>query len=139
VFALIQAGPMQGKSVGFVALKRHAPSYEEIGQDQTPKNASQIIDEWLLVEYAVTWMPTNPEALVEAVSKGNFELPETFLESFGIKAAMPDQPARGTKAVPSILRFTALEEIGRALEARLAAIDLITLTRDILSHRRGAV
>jgi len=69
VLTLIQAGMMQGKSVGFIRLKSHSPSSHEIAADPGMAKVSRVIDEWLLIEYAVTFLPMNQAALVEAVSK----------------------------------------------------------------------
>jgi hypothetical protein len=69
ILQLIQAGMLQGKSVGFVRLKSHAPSSHEIAANPEMAQVSRIIDEWLLIEYACTFLPMNQSALVEAVSK----------------------------------------------------------------------
>ena len=60
---------MQGKQVGFIRLKSHSASSHEIAADPATAKVSRVIDEWLLIEYAVTFLPMNQAALVEAVSK----------------------------------------------------------------------
>ena len=52
ILQLIQAGMMQGKSVGFLRLKSHSPSSHEIAADPARTQVSRVIDEWLLIEYA---------------------------------------------------------------------------------------
>jgi hypothetical protein len=69
ILQLIQAGMMQGKSVGFLRLKSHSPSSHEIAADPAMAQVSRVIDEWLLIEYACTFLSMNQAALVEAVSK----------------------------------------------------------------------
>ena len=67
---------MQAKSIGFLPLKYHVPSPQENAQAPVLKEVSRVIDEWLLLEYACTWLPVNPEALVEAISKAQVDVPE---------------------------------------------------------------
>jgi hypothetical protein len=136
-FALAQAGLMAGKSIGFLPLKWHSPDYGEIGQNPALKDVARVIDEWLLLEYACTWLPTNQEALVEAVSKGKIELLEGFLEALGIKGPAPSTPTN--QGPDQLVRFTAMDEIARVLEKRLAMIDLPALTSAVLANRRGKV
>src|SRR5215831_16095547 len=88
VLALIQAGMMQGKSVGFIRLKSHTPSSHEIAADPDMAKVSRVIDEWLLIEYAVTFLPMNQAALVEAVSKSGVA-PER-LQTLGITLPQPE-------------------------------------------------
>src|SRR5262249_44316969 len=57
VFALVKAGLLQGKSIGFIRLKSHAPSSHEIAADPDLAQVTRIIDEWLLIEYACTFLP----------------------------------------------------------------------------------
>jgi hypothetical protein len=111
-FALIKAGLLQGKSIGFVRLKAHAPSSHEIAAKPELAQVSRIIDEWLLLEYACTFLPTNQEALVESVSKSRIAVPADWLELAGVEIdPLPVVP------------FTALSEIESAIQRRLAGID----------------
>ncbi|HYV38346.1 MAG TPA: hypothetical protein VE988_21870 [Gemmataceae bacterium] len=103
-FALVQAGLMTGKSIGFLTLKTHMPSDHEIAQRPFLKDVRRIVDEWLLLEYSCTWLPVNQDAVVEAVSKGAARI-----------LGLPERAA--------VVPFTPLEEIARALERRLKAID----------------
>jgi hypothetical protein len=117
VLQLIQAGMLQGKSVGFVRLKSHAPSSHEITANPAMAEVSRVIDEWLLIEYAVTFLPMNQSALVEAVSKSAVK-PE-ILQALGIE---PPPPACGL-ATESVVPFTPEAELHRAIERRIAAFD----------------
>jgi hypothetical protein len=131
VFALIQAGLLQGKSIGFLRLKSHAPSSHEIAARPELAQVSRIIDEWLLLEYACTFLPCNQEALVEAVSKGQVELPsplrETIVQMCGL-APEALQP-RAALALPPVVSFTPEEEIHKAITRRIVAIDFEALAR----------
>ena len=121
VLTLIQAGMLQGKSVGFIRLKSHAPSSHEIAADPTMAQVCRIIDEWLLIEYACTFLPMNQAALVEAVSKSGVR-PEALAQlGVALPAAVVPSPASPAPNVP----FTPESEIHRAIERRIAAFDFV--------------
>jgi hypothetical protein len=122
VLALIQAGMMQGKSVGFLRLKSHAPSSHEIAADPAMAKVSRVIDEWLLIEYAVTFLPMNQAALVEAVSKSGI-VPE-HLQTLGIELPQPEA-APASPIVP----FTPESELYQAIQRRIAAFDFEALAK----------
>jgi hypothetical protein len=140
-FALVQAGLMQGKSIGFLPLKYHVPSSQEVAQAPVLKDVTRVIDEWLLLEYACTWLPVNPEALVEGISKAQLDLPEELRKALGIaelQHPMPAPPAAPPGA-PPVVKFTALEEIERALTARVESLPLDQLVQDYFDRKRGRV
>jgi hypothetical protein len=115
-FALIKAGLLQGKSVGFVALKSHAPSSHEVAARPGLADVRRIIDEWLLLEYACVFLPANQSALVEAVSKGSPDAPAALLRLLG-----SDLPA------PPVIPFTPFEEVEKELRRRLGMLDVTAL------------
>jgi hypothetical protein len=122
VLTLIQAGMLQGKSVGFIRLKSHTPSSHEIAADPTMAQVSRIIDEWLLIEYACTFLPMNQAALVEAVSKSGVR-PEA-LAQLGVALPATVVPP----AAPNVV-FTPESEIQRAIERRIAAFDFVAVAQ----------
>jgi hypothetical protein len=124
---LIQAGMMQGKSVGFIRLKSHAPSSHEIAADPAMAKVSRVIDEWLLIEYAVTFLPMNQAALVEAVSKSGLA-PER-LQTLGIEVPQPE----AAPATP-MLPFTPESELYRAINRRIAAFDFEALAKRAITE-----
>jgi hypothetical protein len=129
VFALVQAGLLQGKSIGFLRLKSHAPSSHEIAARPELAPVQRIIDEWLLLEYACTFLPCNQEALVEAVSKGRVALPPLLREAIGPMCGLaPEALQARTEAAPTIV-FTPEEEIHKTIARRIAAIDFEALAR----------
>jgi hypothetical protein len=133
VFALIQANLLNAKSIGFLPLKVHYPDAAEAGQRGWPSD-TLVIDEWLLLEYAVCPFGTNPEATVEAVSKAG-PLPAGFLEALGIKSL----PAMAPAAPGPPVRFTALTEIEAALAQRLGGLDLTALAMNVVARARGRI
>jgi hypothetical protein len=58
-----------GKSIGFFPLKVRPPTAEEIANHSQRKKVRHVIEEWLLVEYACCYLPVQPNAVVERVSK----------------------------------------------------------------------
>jgi hypothetical protein len=59
-FALVLAGPMNGKSVGYLAVKSHAPTAEEIKRRPELAQVRRIVEEWVLLEYGCGWPPVSP-------------------------------------------------------------------------------
>jgi hypothetical protein len=118
VFALVQAGLLPGKSIGFLPLEVHVPDEKEVARRGWPDGVRLVIDRWLLLEYACVSLPANQHALVEAVSKGQLRL-------------------RGG------LAFTSLDEVERALRRRLAGVNLPAVVsravRDAFDHVIGRI
>jgi hypothetical protein len=119
VFTLIKAGLLQGKSIGFVALKKHAPSSHEIAARPELAEVRCIIDEWMLLEYACVFLPANQSALVEAVSKGSVELPASLIADLRLQIADLSTLPRQPEVVPMM----PLAEIEKAIERRLRSLD----------------
>jgi hypothetical protein len=116
-FALVKAGLLQGKSIGFIALKSHAPSSDEIAARPGLADVRRVIDEWLLLEYACVFLPANQAALVEAVSKGAVAVPDAVLPALGFDQSLP----------PAVIPFTPVEEIAKELRRRLERLDVTAL------------
>lgn len=127
-FGLVQSGLMIGKSIGFVALDAGPPTAEEA--KQYGPTLHRVIRKWLLLEYACTWMPVNPAAVTEQVSKS--------METLGL--TVPDTPP---PVLPGHIPFTPLQEVGKALERRFAALDLAGIAaraaEDGIARYRGRV
>jgi phage head maturation protease len=67
VFSMIQADVLRGKSIGFLPLEIRDPEQEELALNPS---LQMVISRSLLLEYSVVSVPSNPLAVVEAVSKG---------------------------------------------------------------------
>jgi hypothetical protein len=121
-FSLVKAGLMNGKSIGFLPLKKHTPTSHEIAaKPDLYANVRCIIDEWLLLEYACCFLPTNQDAIVEAVSKSNIKLPKDWIPPELIIHA------ETTHIVP----FIAMETIEAAVERAIQGINTDTLVRSV--------
>ena len=139
VFALVSAGLLNGKSIGFLPTRVHVPDDKEVNKNGWD-DVALVIDEWLLLEYACVFLPANQDALVESVSKG-LDLPADLLEVLGVDPARLPNPARDHHPAP--IPFTPLEEVGKAVERALGGVDFLgtaeRCVRDALDRLRGRV
>ncbi len=107
-FELVKAGLLRGKSIGFIPLKLHTPTPDEIAKNSGLANVRYIIEEWLLAEYACCYLPMQPNALVETVSKS---VPAGWAELLGLPAT------------PSVA-FTSAAAVESAAKRMLEAVNL---------------
>ena len=68
-YEMVKADLLRGKSIGFFPLKVRTPTTDEIANHVQLANVRFIIEEWLLAEYACCYLPMQPNAVVEQVSK----------------------------------------------------------------------
>jgi hypothetical protein len=134
-YSLVKAGLMNGKSIGFIVLKSHAPSSHEIAaKPDLFGNVRCVIDEWLLLEYACTFLPTNAEAVVEQVSKSNIKVPRQWLPEGTEKPPQKQQP---------VIPFISFSEIEYAVERAMQQINTHAITeaatREAINRLRGIV
>jgi hypothetical protein len=118
-FSLVQADLLRGKSIGFLPTKVHVPEQKEIDQHGWQK-VGLVVDEWLLLEYACTFLPAQQNAVVEAVGKSALALPESFLQAMGLDPGLFQPP---TQPEVAAIPFTPWEEIARTVQRRLTAWD----------------
>jgi len=121
VFALIQAGLLQGKSIGFLPVKVHIPDSKEVQKNNWTDRVGLVIDEWLLLEYACVFLPANQDALVESVAKGSLALGDDVLQALGLGKQLFGDGDGGLQE--RVISFTSLNEIHNAILGRIAAID----------------
>jgi hypothetical protein len=118
-FALVQADMLRGKSIGFLPLKGFAPDAKTC-EKHGWSDVDWVVEEWMLLEYACTFLPTQQQAVVETVSKSGGQVPETLVQAFNLKTLSPPSE----RAAPEIGCFTPLDEISKHLERRIGALDL---------------
>jgi hypothetical protein len=135
-FALVQAGLMNGKSVGYLAVKSHAPTAEEIKRRPELAQVRRVVDEWVLLEYCCCWLPVNPEAVTEVVAKA-------VAPGFAKAVAPGFAKAIGLPAPAPGRREPTPAELRSALHTALAAVDLAAVAakavQDGLATWRGRV
>jgi hypothetical protein len=123
VFSLVQAGLLNGKSIGFLPTKVHFADAKEAKKENWPEG-TLVIDEWLLLEYACCFLPANQDALVESVSKGQAEVTPDLARALGLEGIDLHQPA-----AQSVIPFTPLAEVEKAVAGALAGVDLEEVVR----------
>jgi len=84
VFKLMQQNILNTVSIGFVPIKGHTPTPDEIKQDPSLKDIKYIHDKSALLEYSIVNVPSNPEATIDAVSKGLIDIPVSLQQDMGI-------------------------------------------------------
>jgi hypothetical protein len=132
VFALIQAGLLQGKSIGFLPTAVHIPDDKEVQKNGWNNNVGLVIDEWLLLEYACVFLPANQDALVESVAKGELALTEDMLRALGLNKQVFGAGDGGTHE--RIVSFTSLDEIHKAILSRIDSIDFEALAEKTIKE-----
>src|SRR5204863_4501899 len=115
-FSLVQSRLLNGKSIGFLPVKVHTPSGEEIARNGW-QNVSLVIDEWILLEYACVFLPAQQNALVEQVSKSQVASP-ALLKSLGL--AVPD-------GLSQIIPYCPLETLETSICKAIEGIDVMNL------------
>jgi len=121
--ALIRAGLLGAKSVGFITLESRPPSVAELKVHPEWANVRRIVSKWLLLEYCCTWLPVQQEAVVAACSKSFADL----LQINEIPTAEP------------IVTFLTLKEAKAAAFASLESIDTTAIVNGAIAKRRGQV
>jgi hypothetical protein len=106
-YELVKADLLRGKSIGFFPLKVRTPTSEEIADNAQLAQVRFIIEEWLLAEYACCFLPMQPHAVVEQVSKS---VPAHIAEILGLEVAS-SQEIRSARICEPRLNFATLDEI----------------------------
>jgi hypothetical protein len=128
VFALIQAGLLNAKSIGWLPTKVHYADPKEVMAHNWPAQ-TLVVEEWLLIEYAVGSIGVNPETVTETVTK----TPEPA-------AATQEKPISETnKLVPPLVPFLTLDQLVKVLERRIASVQLDTIVKDVIARKRGRI
>lgn len=144
-FALIQAELLRGKSIGFLPLSGFVPDKSTREKNGWNDSVQYVIDKWLLLEYACTFLPVQGGAVVEAVSK-SFKNHATILKSLGIDSAYSDigvgAPPSGEVAPVSPAYFDVADLRGM-FEKRLTPDSISqkieTAIKERVHHRTGGI
>jgi hypothetical protein len=142
-FALVQADMLRGKSIGFLPIKGYVPDAKTIEKNGWPQ-VDWVIEEWMLLEYACTFLPTQQQAVVEAVSKSFGQIPVTLAKAFDLKTeAAPQQAPQLPPPAHVYGQFVPLDEIGKNLNRQIENLDLNRMVHDSIdlafAKARGVV
>jgi hypothetical protein len=103
--AAVQAGLLNGKSISFLPLKVDFADQKASEKDGWPPEIL-VIDEWLLLEYAVCFLPANQDALDKSVRKAGHDHPADFLQAMAVdpsRIVLGEIGVRGHRRLFSIL------------------------------------
>jgi hypothetical protein len=120
VFAQIQAGLLNAKSIGWLPTKAHFADVKEAAKNNW-RNGTLVVEEWLLIEYAVGAIPVNPETVIEVVSK---------------TAVVRDQ---GSEVIEMPVPFITLAELEKSMQKRIESIDIGAIAQETIARMQGRV
>lgn len=69
ILSMMQEGMSKGKSIGFIPTSVRGPTKDEVNRRPELAKCRGVIEASTLLEYSVTPVPCNPEAIAVAVSK----------------------------------------------------------------------
>jgi hypothetical protein len=81
-----------------------------------------VVEEWLLIGYAVGTIPVNPENVVDVVSK----------------LARPDDERRDSSRSVPIPSIT-LAELEKSMQKRIESIDISAIAQETIARMRGSI
>jgi len=96
VYSLVKGGFLRTCSIGFVtgkALARGSKEYKDFcaASGLVPsERCKRIISKWTLLENSMVCIPSNPEALVQAVSTKAIHLDDRMLKELGVGDPLPE-------------------------------------------------
>jgi hypothetical protein len=125
VFAQIQAGLLNAKSIGWLPTKVHYADGKEVVANDWPAQ-TLVVEEWLLIEYAVGAIGVNPETVTETVTKTP-KPPEAI--------ALPQQAAQPTTTIA----FITLDELNKALKRRIHNMEIHKIVAEVIDKKRGRI
>jgi len=99
VWHLVKTGVIKGKSIGFIPLRYREIEEGDIKRRPELASATWMIEKYVVLEYAVAPVQSNPDALVEEIGKMKTKgliLPDDILESIGI--IVPEPGRRSVKS-----------------------------------------
>ena len=124
-YALIQAGLLNGKSVGFLPVKTRWVTDEEKEKDPKLRGVRRVYEKWLLLEYAVCAIPCNQLSVVQQVAKGmklSVAGQGELAKHFGVEPPAPTPAPAPVKSEPPFA-FLTLDQVEQSLATRLGQID----------------
>ncbi len=99
IWSLFKDGFLNAFSVGFLPLKGHTPTPDEVKKNPDWAEAMYIIDEWELLEFSPVTVPSNPDALMLACKSGKLHIGREVLDALDVEepeeeAETPPEPEK---------------------------------------------
>ncbi len=111
VWQLFKGKFLRAFSVGFIPLKGHRPTPEEIKKNPDLADAFWIFDEWELLEFSPVTVPANPEALATAVKNKTITISKALKEELKIKEIVEEVPENEDEVLIPVSAFKSEEKI----------------------------
>lgn len=98
IFSLVKGGFLKTCSVGFLTLEevragtRGFKEYCTLKGINSP-NCKRIVTKWLMLENSLVGIPSNPDALVEAVSQKSLKLSDKTIKALGVDMSKKSETA----------------------------------------------
>jgi len=137
----VQELGLKGKSIGFVPLEARQPTAEEVKGRPEFAEVRWVFPRVLGLEYAVTPVQANPDAVVQMVSKARragVETPDVMMKSFGvIVPGFGGEEVRPERKSGDARRPVYPSEIRDAVRRALDEVDVAAMVRDVIAGIRG--
>jgi len=85
IYSLYKGGFLKAFSVGFIPVKSHTPTPDDIKKAPEWAEATRVYDKWDLLEFSAVPVPANPEALALAVKTKELSLSAETKEWLGVE------------------------------------------------------
>lgn len=152
VWHMVKSKIIRGKSIGYIPTKMRAPTTKEAEDND---GLRWVFETCVILEYAVTPIQSNPDAVVQEVAKcmkKGMNIPDKILEDMGlivpsdlppvVKSAdlplLPENPK-----VPELKNFLTLEQwsasVHHGVQEKIKGIDLSKLFQDQFELSLGRV
>ncbi len=84
IFSLMQQRILSTVSIGFIPTKGHEPTDDEISKNPDWAGVDWIHDKCSMLEYSICNVQSNPDAVIDSVSKGELEVSIPMQQELGI-------------------------------------------------------
>lgn len=151
VWSMVQSGELRGKSIGFLPMDGRVPKEEDLKARPELAKVRFIISKWVLLEFAVAPVPSNPDALVQAAAKCKqfgIALPQPMLDASGlticddlpaISEYLDAEPEPGPESQPAVTDLKQQNVNTYNCLLRALRRDTAGMVREELERARGRV
>ncbi len=126
IWQLFKGGFLKAFSVGFIPHEGHSPTPKEIVKNPEWAEARFVIDKWELLEFSPVPIPSNPQALAQAIKSKSITLSDSTKDLFS--ASLQDDDFE--KHIDCTIKGTE-DEINEELDIEVKAIPEIRVTPDV--------
>ena len=132
IFALIQAGLLNAKSIGFIPTKTHTPGAIECQQNNWPEGAL-VIDKWILSGVRRGHDPRQPGNR----SRDRQQDARQIGRADPKKSLWVETSKKTTPPTPEVIPFTTYFEFNLAVERRLKEMSIEKMAQNSIARAMG--